>query len=213
MRVISRPFNCRQQLRVAGRNQVDQVLLQRLFRGIGVRRLHCCNRRIRIAAAPGHIRTQKRLGIVLDLLHLIVSSGLPPSNTTCAAPASVPGAIAATSAASSRKNPAEPARAPDGATYTITGTRDLKIAPAMRAHRIHQSARRVHLHQQRRRAVGVGLRNGPVQLPALTGWIVSSSTNLVHQRLLRARMQRPAQTEPNRGNQAHRILELESTPC
>ena len=59
------------------------------------------------------------------------SSGLPPSKTTCAAPASVPGAIAATSADSSRKNPAEPARDPDGATNTMTGTRERKIAPTM----------------------------------------------------------------------------------
>lgn len=42
--------------------------------------------------------------------------------TGCAAPAFVPGAIAATSAAISRKNPADAARAPAGVTYTATGT-------------------------------------------------------------------------------------------
>jgi hypothetical protein len=39
-----------------------------------------------------------------------------PIRTGCAAPVAVPGAIAATSPASSRKNPADAARPPLGAT-------------------------------------------------------------------------------------------------
>ncbi len=57
----------------------------------------------------------------------MIGSSCRPSITGCAAPAFVPGAIAATSAASSRKNPAEPARLPAGSTYTITGTGDARM--------------------------------------------------------------------------------------
>ncbi len=46
----------------------------------------------------------------------------------CAAPALVPGAIAATSAASSRKNPAEPARLPEGSMKMMTGTGDASMS-------------------------------------------------------------------------------------
>ena len=51
----------------------------------------------------------------------------PPRVTGCAAPVLVPGAMAATSAASRMKKPADAARAPEGATYTITGTGDASI--------------------------------------------------------------------------------------
>ena len=47
----------------------------------------------------------------------------PPAVTGCAAPMCVPGAITATSAASTMMNPAEAARAPDGPTKTTTGAR------------------------------------------------------------------------------------------
>ena len=52
------------------------------------------------------------------------SMALPLPSTGCAAPLFVPGAIAATSADSRMKNPADAARAPPGATYTTTGTFD-----------------------------------------------------------------------------------------
>ena len=45
----------------------------------------------------------------------------PLPSTGCAAPMCVPGAMAATSAAMVRMNPAEAARAPDGATKIATG--------------------------------------------------------------------------------------------
>src|SRR5262249_20177600 len=51
----------------------------------------------------------------------------PISMTGCAAPAFVPGAIAATSADSRMKIPADPARLPVGATYTMTGTGEAGI--------------------------------------------------------------------------------------
>ncbi len=46
----------------------------------------------------------------------------PPSATGCAAPMLVVGAIAATSAANVMKQPALPAHAPGGDTYTTIGT-------------------------------------------------------------------------------------------
>ena len=56
----------------------------------------------------------------------IVSSIFCPSpETGCAAPMCVPGAMAATSAAIVSTNPADAARAPDGATNTTTGARDV----------------------------------------------------------------------------------------
>ena len=51
----------------------------------------------------------------------------PSPPTGCAAPVFVPGAIAATSPESSRKNPADAAEAPEGATYVAMGTRDARI--------------------------------------------------------------------------------------
>ena len=60
-----------------------------------------------------------------------------------------PGAIAATSAAIRRMNPADAARAPDGPTKTTTGAREVIMRDTMRARRIEQSARRSqHQHDQ-----------------------------------------------------------------
>ncbi len=50
------------------------------------------------------------------LVFMVSSIFPPPSSTGCAAPVLVPGAIAATSADSRMKKPAEAARAPVGAT-------------------------------------------------------------------------------------------------
>ncbi len=55
----------------------------------------------------------------------------PPSRTGCDAPVLVPGAIAAMSPASSRKKPAEAARAPEGPVHMITGTGEWKILSTM----------------------------------------------------------------------------------
>ena len=53
------------------------------------------------------------------------------SSTGDDAPVLVPGAMAATSDASSKKNPAEAARPPLGVTYEITGTREASIFEAI----------------------------------------------------------------------------------
>ena len=59
---------------------------------------------------------------------MVLSIDPPPMLTGWAAPMFVPGAIAATSEARVISTPAEADRAPDGVTYTATGTRDLMIA-------------------------------------------------------------------------------------
>src|SRR5215467_14474269 len=55
----------------------------------------------------------------------------PPLATGCAAPMLVPGAIAAIWAAMVMNTPADPAPAPLGATYTITGTGEPSISLTM----------------------------------------------------------------------------------
>ena len=54
-----------------------------------------------------------------------------PSRIGWEAPVLVPGAMAAMSADSRMKNPAEAARLPEGATYTMTGTSDSSMAVTM----------------------------------------------------------------------------------
>ena len=68
----------------------------------------------------------------------------------------VPGAIAATSAAIVRMNPAEAARAPDGPTKTTTGARDVIIRDTMSAGRVEQAAGRPQDDDDELRAGGVG---------------------------------------------------------
>ena len=59
----------------------------------------------------------------------MTSSIVPPMpDTGWAAPMLVPGAMAATSATTVMRNPAEAARAPEGPTNTATGTGELSMA-------------------------------------------------------------------------------------
>ena len=53
---------------------------------------------------------------------MVLSPPPPPTDTGCAAPMFVAGAIAATCAAIVMNTPADAARAPVGATYTMTGS-------------------------------------------------------------------------------------------
>ncbi len=62
------PVQRGQQLRIVVGDQVNEVLVQRLFGGIGMRRLNGGFRSRGIAIAPGHVGAQKGLRIVLDLL-------------------------------------------------------------------------------------------------------------------------------------------------
>ena len=96
---------------------------------------------------------------------IMVSSGLPPNSSTgCAAPAFVPGAIAATSADSSRKNPAEPARAPAEPHTRSPEPASCRIAPTMARIESSRPPGVSSLDQQRLRAVGVGVVDRPRQL-------------------------------------------------
>ena len=71
------------------------------------------------------------------------STSRPPPVTGWAAPMLEVGCIAATSAASVRNTPAEPARAPAGPTHTSVGTSLASIALHDVARRVEQAARRV----------------------------------------------------------------------
>ena len=61
----------------------------------------------------------------------VFGSSCPSPATGCAAPVFVPGAIAATSPARRRKNPADAAEAPEGETYVTTGTFEARIVEAI----------------------------------------------------------------------------------
>ncbi len=103
----------------AGGDVVDQVLRKGFLLGEGLGFAHRAFGDFDVAAAPGNHGAHERGGIVFDfLLHHVVGLDLswPKSSTGCAAPALVPGAMAATSAASRMKIPAEPARLPLGVT-------------------------------------------------------------------------------------------------
>ena len=94
-------------------------------------------------------------GIRRGLLCRRIAVGPSPAgaDTGWAAPMWVPGAMAATSAASVMRNPADAARAPDGATNTTTGARRRDHARDDRAGRFEQPTRRAqHEHGGARRA-------------------------------------------------------------
>ncbi|GBD28405.1 hypothetical protein HRbin31_00421 [bacterium HR31] len=75
--------------------------------------------------------TASSVALRIMVLWLSVSCSPPPTATGVAAPRLVVGAMAATWAAYTTNTPAEAARAPGGATYTITGTGEPRIALVM----------------------------------------------------------------------------------
>ena len=118
----------RQQAADVGRDDIDDVLRQRL--ALANRHAVADGLLDPIFVAPALLRDRARegRGEVLDLLTHRALDVLATFLTGCAAPIVVPGAIAATFAASVMKVPAEAALAPDGATYTITGNGAARIA-------------------------------------------------------------------------------------
>ena len=82
----------------------------------------------------------------------------PPSETGCAAPMVVAGAIAATLAAMVMKQPALVAVAPVGATYTTIGTGDPRKLCTIVLRRIEQAAGRVKLNDKTLCVLRLGLR-------------------------------------------------------
>src|SRR5437870_8891343 len=76
----------------------------------------------------------------------------------------VPGAITATSAARTRMNPAEAARAPDGATYTTTGAREVIM---------RETIARV----ESTRPPGVRRMNRTTEAPVVSAWSIAVVRN------------------------------------
>ena len=125
-----------------GSDEVDHLQLERLVRGDRHRLAHRLDRPLDVALALLRDRFDVGREQVLrllagDVLLVLASRRRRPVRsrrparrcpTGCAAPIDVPGAIAATWPAIVMKVPADPAQAPCGATYTITGTLALSIA-------------------------------------------------------------------------------------
>ena len=90
-----------------------------------------CSARATFRCAPA--ASDRAYAAVSDAAFLDTVSSIfwPSPDTGCAAPMCVPGAIAATSAASVRMKPADAARAPDGPTKTTTGAREVMIRETM----------------------------------------------------------------------------------
>ncbi len=153
-----------QQFGVVVRNQVDEVLVQRLLGGVGVRGVHgllCC---VGVAVAPRHVGAQKCLGVVLDLLahgrvglaakleHRVRRSGVGSGGHG--------GHVRRLKQKEARRAGARSGR------RHIHNDRNPRIQNRSRhgPGRVQQAARRVHLHQQRLGAVGVGAGDGPDEL-------------------------------------------------
>ena len=95
----------------------------------------------------------------------MVSSGLAsdttsPADTGWAAPMWVPGAITATSAASTRMKPADAARAPDGPTRTAMGVRAASMRLTMVLRGVHQPAWRPEREDEQRGPLGIRAVDG-----------------------------------------------------
>ena len=115
----------RQQVRDVGGDEIDERRggVERLVVGERAARDHRLGGE-RDVAMPrlrerSRVGRDVRRGLLLHRLALLLAR----AETGCAAPMCVPGAMAATSAASTRMKPADAARAPGGATNTTTGVR------------------------------------------------------------------------------------------
>ena len=133
-RVTVRPSSCVEQIVDILRDEVDERRrgVQRLAVGERAARQHGFGRERYVAPARlgqrPRIRGRIRRRLLRHRRHPCFS---PEPETGCAAPACVAGAMAATSAAIRRMNPADAARAPDGATNTTTGVRAVIIRDTM----------------------------------------------------------------------------------
>ena len=98
-------------------------------------------------------------------------------DTGWAAPMCVPGAIAATSAASMSRKPADAARAPPGATNTAIGVRAASIAADDRLRRVDQPAGRAEREDEQRRRRSASARSmAETMNSAVTGWMMLSTS-------------------------------------
>ncbi len=158
------PIECCEQLRLAGCGQVDQMLCQRLFRAIRVRRCHCRDRCIRIALSLPNIRPEKSLRVVLRLLlQRVVRLAHLKNNVgrACIRTGSHRRHIRSFQQKEPRRTSSRTRRSHiHDHRHTRTENR-----PSHRAHGVDQPARRIHLDQQRSRAVAIGVLDRPLQHP------------------------------------------------
>ena len=119
-RVIVRPLSCGEQVSRRSRDQIDQLAVERFRLGERLRVGHGGFRELHVPPRSADVAAQVRRRIVQNFL---ASAFRPPASASTplarsgeAAPVSVPGAIAAMSAESKIKKPAEAACEPLGVT-------------------------------------------------------------------------------------------------
>ena len=115
-RMSVRPSIARSSDGDVGRDDVDQLLRQRFLLGERLRLAHGALRDGDVASALSARCVRMNAAASFSSFVFITSSIFSPRRTGCAAPVFVPGAIAAMSAASRMKKPADAARLPLGAT-------------------------------------------------------------------------------------------------
>ena len=157
------PIQRRQQLCIAVGNQFDQVLVHCLLRGVGVRRRSGSQGGLGVAAARRRRGAQQRFRVVLDLLHLgIVDLAKLRDNMGRASVGAGGhgGHVRRLQQIESRRPCPRPGR------RHVHNHRNSRTENPFDhgAHRVQQAARCIQLHQQRLRAIGVGLGNRPLQL-------------------------------------------------
>ena len=88
----------------------------------------------------------------------------------------------------------------------MTGTRELRIAPAIVRMESTRPARRIHLDQQSRGALAVGARNGTLKQSGADGLNRVVENQLFDQQAAgRALLPAPRHTSPDRCNQAEEL--------
>ena len=104
-------FDRAQKRLLVRRDHIDQLLLQRFLLGERLRLAHRALGHGHVAPALAAI-VRMKAAASFSIFAFMISSTFSPRRTGCAAPVFVPGAIAATSADSRMKKPAEAARLP-----------------------------------------------------------------------------------------------------
>ena len=171
-----------------------------------MRRLHSRDGRIHVAAATAYIGAQKRLRIVLDLLlHGLIGLAELEYHVRRAGIGS-----RGHRRHVRRFQQKEACRArPRARRRHIENHRHARAQDCSRhvPHRIHQAAGRVHLDQQRRGAIGVGARNGPIKLPG-----AHRLDRVIQHELLDQRLLRPAPTRDLKRSQRDEQTEYQEEP-
>ena len=173
-----------QQLRVAGRQQVDQMLIKRLLSSVGVGRVNSRLSGLGVAVAAGNVRAQKCLRVVLHfLVHSLVE--LLTKLAHRMSRSSVGAGVHRGHVRRLQQKESCRAGTRTGRSY-IHDHRNPRTENRSNhgAGRVQQAARRIQLHQQRLGPVGIGLRNGPFEQPLRHRLDRIGKNQLVHKRLL-----------------------------